>query len=135
MSTYDPGTDPQADQWLATGEAERIAAVGAYHRRQRILLPRPTLHATIHTAVENQLALGEHVVIEALARLRSGGLTRHEAVHAIGMVLAEQIYDVLNDETAGQSDLNRPYLGRVKQLTAEQWRQSGEFGGWPRVGQ
>jgi len=63
---------------------------------------------------------------------RSEGLTRHEAVHAIGMVLAEQIYDVLKDQGAVTSDPNTPYLARVRQLTAEQWRQSGEAGGEPQ---
>jgi hypothetical protein len=128
MTKYDPAVDQQADRWLATGEADRIATVEAYHRHQRIRLPRPTLHATLHTIVENQLALGEQVVIDALARLRSEGLTRHEAVHAIGMVLAEQIYDVLKDQSEVLSDLNTPYLDRVRQLTAEQWRQSGDSG-------
>lgn len=118
--------DQQADEWLATGEAERIAAVEAYHRRQRIRLPSPRLHATIHTVVENQLALGEEVVVEALARLRSEGLTRHEAVHAIGMVLAEQIYGALKDPSGAESNLNAPYLDRVKELTAKQWRQSAD---------
>jgi hypothetical protein len=129
MTKYDPEVDQPADWWLATGEADRIAAVEAYHRHQRIRLPRPTLHATVHTVVENQLALGEQVVIDALARVRSEGLTRHEAVHAIGMVLAEQIYDVLKNQSEVLSDLNKPYLDRVRQLTAEQWRQSGDSGG------
>jgi hypothetical protein len=129
MAKYDPEVDQPADLWLATGEADRIAAVEAYHRHQRILSPRPTLHATVHTIVENQLVLGEQVVIEAVARLRSEGLTRHEAVHAIGMMLAEQIYDVVKDRGDVTSDLNKPYLDRVRQLTAEQWRQSGDSGG------
>jgi len=128
MTKYDPGIDQPADMWLASSEADRIAAVEAYHRHHRVRLPRLTLHATIHTVVENQLALGEPVVIDALARLRSEGLTRHEAIHAIGMVLAEQIYDVLKDQGGTKSDLNKPYLDRVRQLTAEQWRQSGESG-------
>jgi len=129
MTQYDPDVDQQADRWLATGEADRIAAVEAHHRHQRIRLSRPALHATLHTVVENQLALGEQVVIEALARLRLEGLTRHEAVHAIGMVLAEQIYDVLKDQGEVTSDLNKPYLDRVRQLTAERWRQAAESGG------
>lgn len=128
MTAYDPEVDQRPERWLAADEAERIAAVEAYHRRQRIRLPRLRLHATIHTVVENQLALGEQVVIEALARLRSEGLTRHEAVHAIGMVLAEQIYDVVKDKTGETSDPTTPYLDRVKQLTAARWRQSGKPG-------
>jgi hypothetical protein len=83
------------------------------------------LHAAIHTVVESQLALGEPVVIDALARLRSEGLTRHEAVHATGMALADQIYDLLKDQPGGRLDANKPYFDRLKQLTAEQWRKSG----------
>jgi hypothetical protein len=74
MTTYDPERDLQSDMWLAMDDAERIDAVATYHRRQRIRLPRATLHATIHTVVENQIALGEGVVVETLARLRSEGL-------------------------------------------------------------
>lgn len=95
MTTYDPEKDLQADEWLALDEAARVDAVEAYHQRQRIRLPNATLHATIHTVVENQIALGEGVVVETLARLRSEGLTRHEAVHAIGSVLTEQIFHAL----------------------------------------
>jgi hypothetical protein len=124
--TYDPEKDLPAGKWLAMEEGDRLAAVEAYHRRQRIRLPRATLHATIHTVVENQIALGEGVVLETLARLRSEGLTRHEAVHAIGTVLAEQISHALKGEPAAQSDLSGSYLDRVRLLTADAWRRSGE---------
>lgn len=126
MAAYDPEKDLQADRWLAMDEAERVAAVETYHRRQRIRLPRATLHATIHSVVENQVALGEDAVVETLARLRSEGLTRHEAVHAIGSVLAEQIFRALKGESGAQSDLSGSYLDRVRRLTADEWRQSGE---------
>lgn len=128
MTHYDPEVGPRADEWLATDEDERIAAVEAYHRRQRIRLPRPTLHAAVHTVVENQLALGEQVVVEALVRLRSEGLTRHEAVHAIGMVLVELLNDRAQGEAGDMSDTDMPYMERVKRLTAEAWRRSGEPG-------
>lgn len=126
MTKYDPEIDQNGDEWLATDEADRIAAVEVYHRRQRVRLPSPKLHATIHAVVENQLALREGVVVETLARLRSEGLTRHEAVHAIGMVLAEHLYGALKGRSAAESDLNKPYLDRLKRLTAKQWRQSGD---------
>jgi hypothetical protein len=131
-SRYDPEKDLQADTWLAMDESERVAAVESYHRRQRIRLPRATLHATIHSVVENQVALGERAVVEALARLRSEGLTRHEAVHAIGSVLAEQIFQALKSGT--QSDMSESYLERVRRLTADEWRQSGETEGGPHAG-
>lgn len=128
LPKYDPDKDQRADVWLAASEADRIAAVKAYHRRQRIRLPSLKLHAAIHTIVENQLALGEQVVLEALARLRSQGLTRHEAVHAIGMVLSEEVYEALTNPDA-EADLNKPYMDRVKKLTADQWRRSADTPG------
>jgi hypothetical protein len=95
MQTYDSEKGPSATEWLGIDEAERIALVESYHRRRRIRVPQLTLHATIHVIVENQIALGEAVVIDALARLRAEGLTRHDAVHTAGMVLAEHIYEIL----------------------------------------
>lgn len=123
---YDPEVGQPSAEWLATDEGERIAAIETYHRRHRIRLPQPTLHAAIHAIVENQVALGEEVVIETLARLRSEGLTRHEAIHAIGWVLSGHIYRILKHQAGQSSDANQPYLDQLKQLTAEQWNQSGE---------
>jgi hypothetical protein len=48
-------------------------------------------------------------------RLIGEGLDRHDAIHAIGMVLAEHIYDVLKT-TKSDRDANVPYF-------AAQWRQ------------
>jgi len=45
MTTYDPEKDLQVDMWLAMDDADRVEAVETYHRRQRIRLPRATLHA------------------------------------------------------------------------------------------
>ena len=81
MKTYDPEIGTSSAEWLAIDEAERIALVESYHRRRHIRVPQSTLHATIHVVVENQIALGEAVVIDALARLRAEGLTRHDAMH------------------------------------------------------
>jgi len=84
-----------------------------------------TLHATIHVVVENQIALGEVVVIDALARLRAEGLTRHDAVHAVGMVLAGHIYELRKSPPTQTSDPNPPYLDRLRRLTAAEWLRSG----------
>ena len=85
-----------------------------------------TLHATIHVVVENQIALGEAVVIEALARLQAEGLTRHDAVHAVGMALAENIYELLKFPQGQTSDPNLEYFDRLRHLTAAEWLRSGQ---------
>ena|SRR5437763_394525 len=99
--------------------------VTAYHRRRHISLPNYRLHATIHVVVENQIALGEQVVVEALERLRNDGLSRHEAIHAIGTVLGEHLYDVLKAGGAPTPELHAPYFERLKHYSAEDWRRSG----------
>jgi hypothetical protein len=125
MKTYDPEARTSAAEWLAIDEAERIALVESYHRRRRIRVPQLTLHATIHVVVENQIALGEVAVIDALARVRAEGLTRHDAVHAVGMVLAGHIYELVKSPPAQTSDPNPPYLDHLRRLTAAEWLRSG----------
>lgn len=115
MQDYDPEEAPPPAEWLGMEEGERTALVEAYHRRQRIQLPQPRLHAAIHVVVENQVALGETAVIDALARLQAQGLTRHDAVHALGQVVAEHIQSLL--KPPGQtSEPQPPYLERVRQI-------------------
>lgn len=83
---YDADVGPNAADWLACHEAMRIELVEKYHRRERIRPARLTLHATIHVVVENQIAMGEVVVIEMMARLRAEGLTRHEPKSSVRLM-------------------------------------------------
>jgi hypothetical protein len=119
---YDPRqhTDPNA--WLALDESERIELVRQYHRRERIRLPNETLHATTHVIVENQLALGDPLPVrDALLRLIEEGLDRHEALHAIGSVLAQQLFAALTER--GGADPTPDYAEKLRRLTAESWRK------------
>ena len=73
--------------------------------------------------VENQVALGDAYPVQSvLFRLMEEGLSRHDAIHAIGLVLAERLFAGLRDE--GQpADLNAEYLEKLNRLTAESWRK------------
>jgi hypothetical protein len=63
-----------------------------YHRRTRVKLPNQRLHAAIHVAVENQIAMGDELPVHGvLDRLQAEGLDRHDAIHAIGSALAEHM--------------------------------------------
>ncbi|MBI1991284.1 MAG: hypothetical protein HYS65_16535 [Betaproteobacteria bacterium] len=109
MDHYDPEIAPAPQEWLALDEGERV--LRARH-----------LHATIYVIVENQLALDDQTIVRStLDRLMDDGLTRHEAIHAIGSVLAEHIYDLLHTESAAPDPL-APYYAALQQLTAEKWR-------------
>ncbi len=89
---YDPQSQMDPEAW-ALDETERIGCVSEYHRRQKIHNPDDT----IQVIVKNQVALGDKYPARfVLSRLISEGLDRqgldrHEAVHAIGSVLAEQL--------------------------------------------
>ncbi len=124
---YEPDQTPPPAEWLALDESERIARVESWHSRNDMQLPGPRarLHATIHVVVENQIAAGDAVVIEAIERLRGEGLTRHDAIHAVGSVVAEQMFEVLKRLTPPGTDPNEKYHSRVRSLTAAKWRQSG----------
>ena len=121
MNRYDPSQTPDPGEWLELDEQERVDLVERYHRRARIELPNPTLHATIHVVVENQLALNDEPVVRAIARLRKEGLSRHDALHAIGSVVAEQIYDLLKLKDAPQTSRAR-YYAAIERLNAATWR-------------
>jgi hypothetical protein len=123
MERYDPEVPPDPIEWLALDEGERTLLVERYHRDARVDLPKRArpIHAMIHTVVENQLALEDQIIVrETLQRLIGEGLTRHDAVHAIGSVLAEYMYTLMNEKEV-QSDGHTPYYEGLQQLTAERW--------------
>ncbi len=122
MDSYDPETSLSSADWLQTDEGERIELVTSYHRRKKIRLPNAQLHAVIHVVVENQLALGEQVVIKTLARLQTEGLGRHDALHAIGSVLAVDLYELMREPSVATGETNLRYLERLQKLTAKGWR-------------
>ena len=122
MDKYDPDRPPQSGDWLETDEGERIELVSAYHRLKKVPLPNRQLHSVVHVVVENQLALGEEVVVETLARLQSEGLSRHDALHAIGSVLAADLYELMQETSEATGDVQSRYLERLKTLTAKNWR-------------
>jgi hypothetical protein len=124
MEAYNPERTPEPASWLELDEQERIVLVETYHRGARIKLPNVTAHALLHAIVENQIALNLDPVVRAMHRLGKEGLTRHDAVHAIGSVVAEHLFDILktnqNDDAAA---LQARYYAAVERLSAASWRR------------
>ena len=76
----------------------------------------------MHVVVENQVAMGdEYPAKSVLERLMREGLDRHQAIHAISQLLAEEIFHVLKRKT-GETEINARYIERLNRLTAEAWR-------------
>ena len=122
MDSYNPEHAPVGNEWLEIDEDERLMLVEQYHRDARIPLPKRArrLHASIHTIVENQLALNDEPVVKVLGRLKREGLSRHDAIHAIGSLVSEQIYDILKHNETPDASKAR-YYAAIERLTAAAW--------------
>jgi len=123
MESYNPDNVPEPGEWLAMDEGVRIALIEEYHEAEGVDLPSPTMHAAIHATVENQLALGIAEVDDAMNRMLNEGLDRHDALHAIGSVLAEHMYNLLKKGASGD-DPHAAYHAALKELTAKKWMSS-----------
>ena len=95
----------------------------AHHRAGRIKLPNVKAHAAFHAIVENQIAEGHPPAVRALARLIHEGLSRHDALHAIGSVVAEHFFDGMNtkDKDFARTAQAR-YDAAVERLSAREWK-------------
>jgi hypothetical protein len=112
-------TKPSAEAWLGLDESERIDAVVRYHKRVRFRAGSLQGHAVIHVVVENQLAGGHAAAVDTLQRLISEGLDRHEAVHAIGSLVARELYGALK---SGEPLDDEEYSRRLRALNVAAWR-------------
>jgi hypothetical protein len=128
MKHYDPDVDPIASEWLALDEKRRIRLVKEHHRAARLDPPHINGHAATHTIVENQIAMQVASVLRAMQRLMDDGLSRHDAVHAVGCVLIEHFHEATTtrDPTFARTSAAR-YDVAIDRLTAQVWRD--EYGG------
>src|SRR5512138_3269939 len=119
---YDADRAPDPAAWTAASDAERLAAVEAHHRALAAPHPpvrQPRVHAAIHLVVESQLATGAPPEARrAMDRLVRGGLSRHDAVHAIASVAAAAAQGALS---GGRFDA-AAYARALDALTAAAWR-------------
>ncbi len=129
MKHYDPEVAPNPRQWLELDEQDRIRLVERHHRAAGIKLPSVKAHAAFHAIVENQIAQGLEPVVRAMQRLKAEGLSRHDALHAIGSVAANYFYEAMNsneDEEEFGATVEARYNAEVERLTAKEWRRKYE---------
>ena len=120
---YDPATGPDVKEWLELDEGERTLAVRQYHKKAKLRAGNAEVHAIIHAAVETQLAEGHPEAQAAFARLTREGLDRHDVVHAIGSVLAGELYGIMKTEREHDPG---EYARKLRALTAERWLAGAE---------
>ena len=123
---YDPDVGPDPARWLALEEGERLRQAKDYHERYDALLAEAEVHAAIHVMIENEIATNDETPArEALERLRAEGLSRHEAIHALGSVLIETIVATGNGDDREEAERLQTdaYNNAVARITAEDWRR------------
>jgi hypothetical protein len=127
VKRYDPEVPPVAVEWLALDEQHRIQLAESYHRAAREKVPNHTAHAAFHAIVENQIAEGLEPVVRAMARLMKQGLSRHDALHAVGSVVADHFFEAMNTKDEGfAASAQARYNSAVERLTAEEWKRKYE---------
>jgi len=109
-TTYNPTTQPDVAAWLSWPEAERIRLVMLFHASQRVKLTSGKAHAAMHVIVENQIATGFGSTVRAMDRLQQQGLSRHEALHAVGAVVAEHLHALLSDDVPADAGTSQQRL-------------------------
>jgi len=123
MENYDPETAPDTAEWLELEEEERIRRIASYHRGVKVKLPNLQVHAALHSVVENQMAEELQTVRETVARLQAEGLSRHDAIHAVGSVLVARLQALMR-EGAQEQFAVETYFQELRSLTAEGWLKS-----------
>lgn len=119
LTKYDPEHAPDPARWRAQNEMELVDIVMRYHKRERIPLVDPRAHAALHVMVENQVALGDRTPVgDAVQRLMGEGMSRHDAIHAVGAVLDKHVFHA---HTSGVPVSREAYYADIRAVTKESW--------------
>ena len=126
MRSYTPSIPPIAQEWLATEEIDRIRLVREYHQSSDDELDDSgdsslEIHSAIHVLVENQIAMGVELLPETMAKLIRQGLHRHDALHAIGAIISEDIFEILKGN--GKEFSPKTYRRKLEKITAKRWKK------------
>jgi hypothetical protein len=123
-TSYNPNVAPNPGDWLGLPEHERMRIVSTFHMVHRLKAGDAKGHAAMHVIVENQIAIGFGPTVRAMARLQTQGLSRHDALHAIGSVVSNHMFEAMRkpakaDSGTLQSELN----AAIERLDAASWRK------------
>jgi hypothetical protein len=127
LNYYDPECAPNPKEWLALGESERIRLAQSFHVSARIKVPSMKAHGAFHAIVENQIATGFGPSCRAVERLQNEGLSRHEAIHAIGFVVAKFLHESISTPGSASAETMQGRMNaEIDSLSAKQWKASSD---------
>ncbi len=119
---YDANVAVDAAAWSALEERERLSRVAKYHHatlKSAQMPPSMQRHAAMHVIVESQLAdAAPPEARGALERLQREGMSRHDAIHAIGWLATEH----MKRAVAKQRPVDdKSYANDLAALTVASW--------------
>ena len=90
----------------------------------------PFVHVAIHQTVENQLAENDPAqTAETLEVLLRAGYDRHQAIHMIGRVVSEEIFEILKERRPFDEDAYVAALEDLARTERRRGRRSRGRGG------
>lgn len=120
-----PHTEEQGQEYYMSDNHEQVQArLMARAMNEHLQDPHPGLdgprlrvHVATHTVVETQIARdAPPETAQTLQRLMAEGLSRHDAVHAIGTVISEQLINAVGQKSAYDEER---YITRLSELRAK----------------
>ncbi len=124
IDSYDPLSPPAPQEWLAVPDQRRIDLVLAYHHATGERGENEQMHCLLHAIVENQVAMGDRMPVgEKIRQLMAQGLDRHQAVHAIAIVLATHMRRQANAIQRKGDDEQR-YFSEVRRMNARKFHMA-----------
>ncbi len=119
---YDPNADLDIEGWKALSERDRLSRVAKYHNtflKKAQMPPSMQRHAAMHVIVESQLAdQAPPEARGALRRLQEEGMSRHDAVHAIGWLATEHMKRAMAKQRPVD---DKAYARDLATLTVRSW--------------
>lgn len=115
MQTYDANKTPNRNEWLALDKTKQLTLIRDYHQNESMDDRALTSHCGMHAAVETQIAQNTPGVRDALGRLRKQGIDRHNAVHAIGLILLQHMRQVALNPSSDK-DLDEMFQTKLAEL-------------------
>jgi hypothetical protein len=108
---------------LDLSEEETILATKKYHDDHEPKMDEGSsiIHAAMHAVIETQIAMIDPPQVHrTFTKLIDAGLDRHDAIHIVGSVLAEQLYHLMELQKSAQYN---PYGRSLGELDIKKWKK------------
>jgi hypothetical protein len=136
---YDASVDPDPEYWLDLDEGEQNLAAAEHHELDDPHPPAESrqAHAMAHAVIETQLLAGDPPEARAaFERMKRDGLSRHDAIHAVSMVLMGHLFEIMKRTGDGvpltEAQVRSEYVEQLEALTVEDWRAAWDADSPPK---